>query len=104
MENKNNSLYGEKMKNLPEVGQNVEGVVIRNERNTLYIDLAPFGTGIIFGREYLIIKDLVKDIFTRNRSNSESCWCWGWKWVHRAFSKRSKRSRSLGWGWQKYER
>jgi small subunit ribosomal protein S1 len=61
-EEKNNSLYGENMKNLPEVGENIEGTVIRNERNTLYVDLAPFGTGIIFGREYLIIKDLVKDI------------------------------------------
>ena len=50
------------MKSLPVVGENIEGVVIRNERNTLYVDLAPFGTGIIFGREYLIIKDLVKDI------------------------------------------
>lgn len=61
-EEKSNPLYGDTMKNLPEVGENIEGVVIRNERNTLYIDLAPFGTGIIFGREYLIIKDLVKDI------------------------------------------
>ena len=52
----------EAIPSLPQVGENVEGVVLRNERNTLYIDLAPFGTGIIFGREYLIIKDLVKDI------------------------------------------
>ena len=47
---------------LPKVGDNVEGVVIGNDRNTLYVDLSPFGTGIIFGKEYLIIKDLIKNI------------------------------------------
>ncbi len=61
-EQKTNTLYESEMKFLPAVGENIEGVVIANERNHLYIDLAPFGTGVIFGREYLIIKDLIKDI------------------------------------------
>lgn len=61
-ETKTNALYEGEMKSLPAVGENIEGMVIANERNHLYVDLAPFGTGLIFGREYLIIKDLIKDI------------------------------------------
>ncbi len=56
------TIYEKNYKSMPKIGDNVEGVVIANERNRLYIDLAPFGTGIIFGREYLIIKDLIKDM------------------------------------------
>ena len=58
---KMNSLL-DKTVDMPKVGDNVEGVVIGNERNTLYVDLSPFGTGIIFGKEYLIIKDLIRNI------------------------------------------
>lgn len=57
-----NEIFGGELKDLPKVGENVEGKVISNERNTLYVDLKPYGTGIIFGREYLIIKDIIKDI------------------------------------------
>ena len=28
----------------------------------MYLDLSPFGTGIIFGREFLVIKDIIKTI------------------------------------------
>ncbi|PID83551.1 30S ribosomal protein S1 [Candidatus Campbellbacteria bacterium] len=59
---KNNQAFGQEIKDLPKVGENIEGTVISNERNTLYVDLKPYGTGIIFGREYLIIKDIIKDI------------------------------------------
>lgn len=47
---------------LPKVGDNIDGIVIANERNTLYVDLSPLGTGIIFGKEYLVIKDLIKNL------------------------------------------
>ena len=47
---------------LPKIGDNIDGTVLANERNTLYIDLSPLGTGIIFGREYLVIKDLIKNL------------------------------------------
>ncbi len=50
------------IKELPKVGDNIEGTVILNEKNILYVDLGDVGTGIIFGREYLIIKDLIKKI------------------------------------------
>lgn len=50
------------LQELPQVGDNIEGTVIANERNTLYVDLSPLGTGIIFGKEYLVIKDLIKNL------------------------------------------
>lgn len=38
----------------------VEGPVISIEKSAVYIDLAPFGTGIIYGREFIAVRDLVK--------------------------------------------
>ena len=39
--------------NPPEVGDLVEGPVIGVEKSSVFIDLHPFGTGIIYGREFL---------------------------------------------------
>ncbi len=47
---------------MPAPGSLVEGTVIAKDKMTLFIDLAPFGTGLIFGREYLNARDLIKDI------------------------------------------
>ncbi len=38
----------------------VEGKVIGKDKMAVYIDLAPFGTGIIYGREYLNARDVLK--------------------------------------------
>ncbi|MFA5001165.1 MAG: S1 RNA-binding domain-containing protein [Candidatus Paceibacterota bacterium] len=46
----------------PEAGAIVEGMVIGKGGKTLYIDVPPFGTGIIFGREYLNAKDIIKKV------------------------------------------
>jgi len=46
----------------PETGALVEGPVIGKDKLTLYVDLPPFGTGIIFGREYLNARDIIKKI------------------------------------------
>jgi small subunit ribosomal protein S1 len=48
--------------NPPLVADLVEGPVINIEKSAVYIDLAPFGTGIIFGREYLTARDIIKKI------------------------------------------
>lgn len=42
------------------VGDLVEGKVIAINRSTVYIDLPPFGTGIIYGREFLVAKDILR--------------------------------------------
>lgn len=62
IEEKINELLATQIQDLPKVNDNVEGIVIANEKNTLYVDLGILGTGIIFGKEYLVIKDLIKNI------------------------------------------
>jgi len=48
--------------NPPIVGDIVEGPVINIEKSAVYIDLAPFGTGTIYGREYMTARDVIKKI------------------------------------------
>ena len=50
------------MKNPPAIGDLVEGPVIAVEKSSVYIDLAPFGTGIIYGREFINARDIIKKI------------------------------------------
>ena len=40
----------------------IEGAVIAIDKNAVYVDLPPWGTGVIFGREYINARDLVKKI------------------------------------------
>ncbi len=46
----------------PEEGDLLEGEVIARGKLTLYVDIPPYGTGIIFGREYLNARDVIKKI------------------------------------------
>jgi len=48
--------------NRPEADSLVEGSVILIEKSSIYVDLAPFGTGIIYGREFINAKDIIKKI------------------------------------------
>ena len=38
----------------------VEGPVIAVDKAAIYIDLKPFGTGIIYGREFIAARDLIR--------------------------------------------
>jgi small subunit ribosomal protein S1 len=40
----------------------VEGPVIEVRKSSIYIDLAPFGTGIIYGREFTSAKELIRKV------------------------------------------
>jgi len=40
----------------------VEGKIIALEKNAVYINLSPFGVGIIFGKEYITVRDVLKNI------------------------------------------
>ncbi len=40
----------------------IEGPVISIQKSSVYIDLTPFGTGIIYGREFINAKDIIKKI------------------------------------------
>lgn len=54
-----------KTKNLlspPSVGSMVEGKVISKEKGQVLVDLSPFGTGIIYGKEFSQAKEEIKKI------------------------------------------
>lgn len=44
----------------PRLEDLVEGPVIAVGKAAVYIDLAPYGTGIIYGREFIAVRDLIK--------------------------------------------
>jgi len=48
--------------NPPVIGALIEGPVIGIEKSAVYVDLSPYGTGIIFGREYGNARDIIKKI------------------------------------------
>ena len=50
------------MKDPPQIGDLVEGPVIAVEKSSVFIDLPPFGTGIIYGREFIVARDVIKKI------------------------------------------
>ena len=46
----------------PQEGNLLEGPVIAIEKSSVYIDLPPFGTGIIYGREFLSASDILRKV------------------------------------------
>ena len=62
---KRNSVMGklaEKVTNPPAIGDVIEGPVINIEKAAVYVDLAPYGTGIIYGKEFITARDIIKKI------------------------------------------
>ncbi len=52
----------DQIKQPPQLGDVVEGPVINIDRGRIYIDLSPYATGIIYGREYLSARDILKNV------------------------------------------
>ena len=48
--------------NRPEIDTLVEGPVISVLKSSVFVDLSPHGTGIIYGREFINAKDIIKKI------------------------------------------
>ncbi len=46
----------------PSIGSIVEGKVVARDRSSLFIDLGPQGTGIIYGKEFYEVKDTIKGL------------------------------------------
>ncbi len=44
------------------IGSTIEGDVVAKDRSSLFIDLGIYGTGIIYGREFYIVKDVIKNL------------------------------------------
>src|SRR5574344_2328798 len=62
---KNNSLmakYFNDIKNPPVVGDVIEGKVISIEKAKVYVDLQPYGTGIIYGKEFITARDVIRKL------------------------------------------
>ena len=49
-------------KEIYKVGDITEGTVIAVDRSTIYVDLPPSNVGIIYGSEFLIVRDVVKKV------------------------------------------
>lgn len=69
--------YMTEIKKSPEPGEIVEGAVIKVDKKSVYVDMAPFGIGLIYGREYMNARDLVKhmnvgDIITAKVVDTEN--------------------------------
>ncbi|HAO64483.1 TPA: 30S ribosomal protein S1 [Candidatus Taylorbacteria bacterium] len=54
--------YIEQSPATPNIGDMVEGPVISIDKAAVYVDLAPYGTGIIYGREFANARDIVRKI------------------------------------------
>ena len=46
----------------PVPGDLIEGAIIKVEKARVYVDLHPFGTGLIYGREYLNARDILRKV------------------------------------------
>lgn len=61
----------DKLPNPPTVDDLVEGVVISIDKGAVYVDLPPFGTGIIYGREFQNARDIIKRISVGDTVNGK---------------------------------
>jgi small subunit ribosomal protein S1 len=71
------SKYMSEIGKRPDAGEIVDGAVIKVDKKAVYINMPPFGIGIIYGREYMNARDLVKhmnvgDIVTAKVVESEN--------------------------------
>ena len=48
--------------NLPEVNTSLEGAILEKKEKSLFIDLSPYGTGVIRGSHYIEAKDYIKNL------------------------------------------
>lgn len=49
-------------KHQPEIDSLVEGPVLSVQKSNVYVNLAPFGTGIIYGAEFINARDIIKKL------------------------------------------
>ncbi len=48
--------------NLPKEGDLIEGEVLKKDGTTVFVDLKPFGTAIIYGREFINAREIIKSL------------------------------------------
>ncbi len=65
VEEKNDSVmekYLTEIKTPPQIGETVESTVTALGRACVYVDIPPFGTGLIYGREYMNARDVLRKV------------------------------------------
>ena len=55
----------------PSEGDIIDGKVIALDKAAVYVDIPPFGTGIIYGREYIVARDLVRKLHVGDEVNAK---------------------------------
>jgi small subunit ribosomal protein S1 len=58
-------------KKIIKVGDVVKGIVLAKEPRRLFVDLGEFGTGVVFGREYLGTQDTIKNLKVGNELSAK---------------------------------
>ena len=54
--------YLKDIPNPPKNGDIIEGTIVSRDKSSIYVDLSPFGTGIIYGREFIIARDIIRKL------------------------------------------
>ena len=63
----------EETDNLPKIGDTIEGPVVAITSGKVFVDLSPFGTGVIYGREYLAARDILKKVALGDTISAKIC-------------------------------
>jgi small subunit ribosomal protein S1 len=53
------------------IGATIEGKVVARDRSSLFIDLGVYGTGIIYGKEFYLVKDTIKNLEIGDRVHAK---------------------------------
>jgi small subunit ribosomal protein S1 len=59
--------------NPPKFGDDIEGKVITLHKSRLFVDLSPFGTGVIFGKEFMIARDIIRKVRSGDLITAKVC-------------------------------
>lgn len=59
--------------NPPKIGDDIEGKVIIMHKSRLFVDLSPFGTGVIFGKEFMIARDIIRKVNSGDLITAKVC-------------------------------
>ena len=59
--------------NPPKIGDDIEGKVITLHKSRLFVDLSPFGTGVIFGKEFMIARDIIRKVNAGDLITAKVC-------------------------------
>jgi small subunit ribosomal protein S1 len=57
----------------PKIGDDIEGKVITLHKSRLFVDLSPFGTGVIYGKEFMIARDIIRKVNSGDLITAKVC-------------------------------